>query len=802
MKTKQILSIIVLIVTCFTQKAWADNAAGIANYVNTATYGDLVATSSGSTVTVTGTLIGAPSTDHYLTLNIDAGVTVVWQAALSGSPSGSYALINISGGAGTFSMESGSIENIGTGSAIRNSSSCAIIVSGGTVNAVNSYAIANNSTATISVSGNATVNASGGTSIYNADTGTVKISGGVVSSKGGGSNSTIRSNSSGVVIVSGGTVSATANNYCGNAIYIGMGGSLMVSGGTVSATCGHAITTNSAATITVSGNASITSTSSGSGGTIYIGGTLHINGGTVENTGNGHAIQLASTSSIVNVNGGTVKAASGNAIDLYIYPGLVNISGGTVTSGGNAINTPSYTGGNVIISGGTVSTSGNGKAAIYNGKVTVTGGTLSANNGYAIYGESNATQILGGNPTITGRIYSFPEKLSVLTTGDNAFVPSRKIYTLDFPAAQYVTSKIAVMNGRNFLENFVLYNSDWALVTSSAHLAIASAVKVSFDLNGGTGTPPATIGVEQGNKLYNKPSAADFTKTGYANDGNWYTSSDCTTEFVFGDNGTSVVQNMTLYLKWTPITYTITYDLDDGVVSLANPTSYTIETNTFTLHNPTKANCAFTGWTGSNGVTPQITTTVEQGSIGDKNYTANWALSVKSVSVGIQNGVLTAGIAGMVTFPISTTNIANGNYTTTITDPPIGMSVQGQVEINNNSGTLSISTTVNVAAKTYPLTLTIDETTSDAFMLTVSEKSIPPSPVPIFSGLADSYNVGTTAVPLIVTGIGSEQLTVSKVNGTIATMFDPSNTGTYLVEAASTDGKLKIWKYVTVTNAQ
>jgi hypothetical protein len=238
-----------------------------------------------------------------------------------------------------------------------------------------------------------------------------------------------------------------------------------------------------------------------------------------------------------------------------VYSCTVNVSGGTVKSeSGNAITSDMISSriANINISGGSVSTNGSGKSAVYidYGAVKITGGTVLSTNGYAVYLTNNPTLILGGNPTISGRIFSYPEKLSVLTSGDEAFVPNEKIYRLDFPTAQYAVSKIAVMNGRNFISSFVLHNSDWALLASGAHLAIVSAVKVCFDLNGGTGTTPACIGVVQGGKLYAKPSTENFTKSGYVNDGSWYTDPDGVTEFIFGENGTPVTQNMTLYLKW------------------------------------------------------------------------------------------------------------------------------------------------------------------------------------------------------------------------------------------------------------
>ncbi len=72
--------------------------------------------------------------------------------------------------------------------------------------------------------------------------------------------------------------------------------------------------------------------------------------------------------------------------------------------------------------------------------------------------------------------------------------------------------------------------------------------------------------------------------------------------------------------------YTITYDLAGGSVT-GNPENYNVTTEAITLKNPTKTGYTFTGWTGSNGTTPQTTVTIAKGSTGDKTYTANWEAS-------------------------------------------------------------------------------------------------------------------------------------------------------------------------------
>lgn len=103
----------------------------------------------------------------------------------------------------------------------------------------------------------------------------------------------------------------------------------------------------------------------------------------------------------------------------------------------------------------------------------------------------------------------------------------------------------------------------------------------------------------------------------------------CENEDLGGEIITSIPKyskgDKTYYAKWKTYDYTITYDLMGGTAT-GNPASYTIETETFTLNNPTRAGYSFIGWTGSNGEIPDTSVSIEKGSMGDKSYTANWKL--------------------------------------------------------------------------------------------------------------------------------------------------------------------------------
>ena len=92
-----------------------------------------------------------------------------------------------------------------------------------------------------------------------------------------------------------------------------------------------------------------------------------------------------------------------------------------------------------------------------------------------------------------------------------------------------------------------------------------------------------------------------------------------------------------LYGKWLPISYSVTYHLGGGTLS-GQKTSYTVETESFALPTPVRNGYRFTGWTGSNGGSPQTSVTVEQGSTGNKVYTANWEPVSYSISYNLNGG--------------------------------------------------------------------------------------------------------------------------------------------------------------------
>jgi len=126
--------------------------------------------------------------------------------------------------------------------------------------------------------------------------------------------------------------------------------------------------------------------------------------------------------------------------------------------------------------------------------------------------------------------------------------------------------------------------------------------------------------------LCQEQNMMNLIKPGYVLAG-WYYDGTVYTPGGTPDN-VKVSVNTVLTAVWTQeeIQYTISYEL--GIdLSLANPETYTVTTNGFTLINPSRANnpgYEFIGWTGTGLDEPTMTVTIPRGSTGNREYTAVW----------------------------------------------------------------------------------------------------------------------------------------------------------------------------------
>ena len=154
---------------------------------------------------------------------------------------------------------------------------------------------------------------------------------------------------------------------------------------------------------------------------------------------------------------------------------------------------------------------------------------------------------------------------------------------------------------------------------------------LTYTLNGGTATNPATYTIETTTFTLNNPTKAGYDFAGWKLNG--VGEAMMTVTIAQGSTG-----NLAYTATWTPITYNIVYTMDGGTATPDNPTTYTIETETFTLNNPTKTGHTFKGWKLNGEGDAMMEVTIAQGSTGHLAYTATWQINKYTITFDSNGG--------------------------------------------------------------------------------------------------------------------------------------------------------------------
>ena len=122
----------------------------------------------------------------------------------------------------------------------------------------------------------------------------------------------------------------------------------------------------------------------------------------------------------------------------------------------------------------------------------------------------------------------------------------------------------------------------------------------------------------------------DAEKTGYSFEG-WHSDESLQTRvYTVISSGETV----TLYAKFAPVTYTITYDYSGGE-GVENPSTYNVESEDIILNAASKIGFEFVGWF----VGEEKIDIIKKGSVGDMTLVAKWQEISPFV---VENGVVTA----------------------------------------------------------------------------------------------------------------------------------------------------------------
>ncbi len=151
---------------------------------------------------------------------------------------------------------------------------------------------------------------------------------------------------------------------------------------------------------------------------------------------------------------------------------------------------------------------------------------------------------------------------------------------------------------------------------------------LEFDSNGGS---PVNYVPEFGSAGVTQPE--NPTREHYTFDG-WYANEALTTKFDFSKLPT---QSMTLYAKWIPVEYKITYILDNGKNDKKNPETYNVE-DAFTFEPATKTGYTFNGWYTDAAFTSALVEGITLGSHGEITLYANFSINKYTISFESNDG--------------------------------------------------------------------------------------------------------------------------------------------------------------------
>jgi uncharacterized repeat protein (TIGR02543 family) len=152
---------------------------------------------------------------------------------------------------------------------------------------------------------------------------------------------------------------------------------------------------------------------------------------------------------------------------------------------------------------------------------------------------------------------------------------------------------------------------------------------ITFDSHGG-GVVTA-IRADEGTAVA-KP--ADPTRDGYAFAG-WHSAVTGGTAYTWPH---TLSADVTMHGRWTPVSYTISYTLNNGTNAAGNPATYTIESAAITLAAATRANYTFGGWFDNATFTGTAVTTIAAGSSGAKAFYARWTATSYSITYNLDGG--------------------------------------------------------------------------------------------------------------------------------------------------------------------
>lgn len=289
--------------------------------------------------------------------------------------------------------------------------------------------------------------------------------------------------------------------------------------------------------------------------------------------------------------------------------------------------------------------SGGGATSYQQGSITIKAGTSQVSN--STQNELTATIIFSVHSyTIT---YNNTEGATISPANPTTYTVLDEITLSKADKRGYIFNGWTGSNGSTPSTAVSIPKGSLGDKTYTANFTIIT-YNISYNLNGGTvSTPNKTTYTVEDNFTLNNP-----TKTGYTFKG--WTGSGLSNNTIT-HNISNSIGDLSFTANFDIDVYNITYNLNGG--SATNQTTYTYTTPTFTLSEPSKKGYVFTGWTGSNGSTPQKGVQITQGSTGNKNFTANYDVVEYTITYDLGGGYLPNGLTNRTEYTVNDTFTLN-----------------------------------------------------------------------------------------------------------------------------------------------
>ena len=164
----------------------------------------------------------------------------------------------------------------------------------------------------------------------------------------------------------------------------------------------------------------------------------------------------------------------------------------------------------------------------------------------------------------------------------------------------------------------------------------ALSFTITFETNGGTSISSIARNTDQTLNLPTNPTRVGYTFAG------WFTNAGLTSSF-----SASVMppNDVTLYAKWSIITFNISYNLNGGTNNVANPSFVTIESPLITLGDPTKAGYRFLGWYTTSDFSGSPITVIPAGAQQTYTLYAQWTALSFTITFETNGGTSISSIA-------------------------------------------------------------------------------------------------------------------------------------------------------------